>query len=330
MSNELALVKKNIVDVVQGKIKQCVTTGELNIPHDYSPANALKSAFLILQDVQNMSKQPVLTACTPNSIANSLFNMVIQGLNPAKQQCYFIAYGKDLACQRSYFGNMALARRVNPSITDIVGEVVYEKDDFQYEIVRGRKIVTSHRQSLGNINKKNIIAAYGVIYAGDTVVATEILTIDQIHQSWRQSKASPFESNGAVKAGSVHGKFTEEMCKKTAITKVCKTVINSSSDATILLRAVRETDEAIDISIDQNYQENANQEVLDFDQVVDGDEVVDTTTGEVITEEGPVDEATTEKEENPFPEQEEKEGKPEVKKAIKEELEKLEKREPGF
>jgi recombination protein RecT len=38
----------------------------------------------------------VLQACTRDSIANALLDMAVQGLNPAKKQGYFIAYGKQL------------------------------------------------------------------------------------------------------------------------------------------------------------------------------------------------------------------------------------------
>ncbi len=72
----------------------------------------MKSAWLILQAAVDKDKKPVLEVCSKNSIANALLDMVVQGLNPAKKQCYFIAYGNGLACQRSYFGTMAVTKQV--------------------------------------------------------------------------------------------------------------------------------------------------------------------------------------------------------------------------
>jgi len=105
--NQLALVKKDTVDIVAAKVREFQERGELDLPPNYSPENAMKSAWLILQNTFDKNKKPVLHACTKDSIANSLLDMIVQGLNPAKKQCYFIAYGNQLVCQRSYFGTMA-------------------------------------------------------------------------------------------------------------------------------------------------------------------------------------------------------------------------------
>ena len=93
---ELALVKTDVFDVVEGRVEKLSKSGELHLPGDYSAANALKSAWLILQSTLDRDKKPVLTSCTRDSIANALFDMIVQGLSPAKDQCYFIAYGNQL------------------------------------------------------------------------------------------------------------------------------------------------------------------------------------------------------------------------------------------
>jgi recombination protein RecT len=289
MSNELAIVKKNVIDVVQQKVNGFVHTGELQLPSDYSPDNALKSAFLILQDTVNRDKKPVLTACTQNSIANSLLNMIVQGLNPEKKQCYFIAYGASLACQRSYFGNMALAKRVNPDIGDIVAEVVYEKDKLIYKINKGKRDIVGHEQELENIDKDKIKAAYCIVldHNGE-VMHTELMTIAQIHQAWKQSKMNPFENNGKLKANSTHSNFTEDMCKKTVISKACKPIINSSSDNAILSRSITETgDDVAERLPEIEYRESANKEPIDI-EMSPVPENVNPETGEITEpESGP-------------------------------------------
>src|SRR5690606_24667209 len=110
MSKDLALVKKDTVDVVAEKVRQFQERGEIHFPTNYSPENALKSAWLVLQETKDKNGKPVLQSCTKNSIANALLNMVVQGLTPAKQQGYFIAYGQQLVFQRSYFGTMAVTK----------------------------------------------------------------------------------------------------------------------------------------------------------------------------------------------------------------------------
>lgn len=286
--NQLAIVKKDVIDVVATKINEFQSRGELDLPPDYSPANAMKAAFLVLQDTVDRNENPVLTACTQNSIANALLTMVVQGLNPAKKQCYFIAYGKDLAAQRSYFGNMALAKRVDPTIDDFAAEVIYKGDVLKYEIVRGKKVISKHEQEFGNIDKTKIIGAYCMVIRVDgSVKDTVLMTMDEIKQAWKQSKTKPVDDKGDIKAGSTHGKFTADMCLRTVINRACKPIINSSSDATILGKVIHEADTlTVEAEFREELEQNANKELIDM------------STGEVLSEpEGkpqPTDELTAE------------------------------------
>src|SRR5690625_4382272 len=70
--NQLALVKKDTVDVVAERVRQFQERGEIHFPANYSPENAMKSAWLILQNTQDRNKKPALEVCTKDSIANSL------------------------------------------------------------------------------------------------------------------------------------------------------------------------------------------------------------------------------------------------------------------
>jgi len=268
--------RQETVDLVATRVQQYLERGELHLPPNYSAANALKSAWLVLQETKDKEGRPVLATCTRSSVINALFDMVIQGLNPAKNQCYFIAYGSQLACQRSYFGTMAVAKMVDPSIAEIVAEVVYEGDEFVYRLDRGKKIVVKHEQKLENVRPDRIKAAYAmVIDHNGEVRACEIMTFDQIKQAWRQSPIHPVDDQGRIKAGTTHAKFTAEMCIRTVINKVCKPIINSSDDAQ-LLRAVKRSEEvAAEVEAEEEIQQNANRQVIDVEpELVDGPEPV--------------------------------------------------------
>ena len=108
----LSIVQKDVVDTVLSKIKDFEEAGELKLPTNYSAANALKSAWLILQETKDRNDKPALVVCTKESVANALLDMVVQGLSPMKKQCYFIVYGSKLTLQRSYLGTLAIAKRV--------------------------------------------------------------------------------------------------------------------------------------------------------------------------------------------------------------------------
>lgn len=264
--NQLAILRADTIDVIATKVRQYQEHGELLLPANYSPENAMKSAWLILQSTQDREKRPVLEVCTKDSIANSLLDMVVQGLNPAKKQGYFIAYGKQLVFQRSYFGTMAVAKQVDENIHDIIAEVVYQGDVFKYKISRGKKEVTEHEQSLENVIGKNIIAAYAmVIDWNGEVVKTEIMTIEQIKQAWTKSQMHPVDDKGNIKAGSTHEKFTADMAMKTVINKVCKPIINSSSDRHLFKESFNRTSEIIaEEEAAEEIAENANSEVIDI------------------------------------------------------------------
>lgn len=261
-TGSLALIKKDTVDIVAAKVRQFQEKGELHLPPNYSAENAMKAAWLILQETVDKDKKPALQVCTRDSIANSLLDMVVQGLNPAKKQGYFIVYGNKLVFQRSYFGTMAVTKQV-ANAQDIVAQVVYKGDEFLYEIKSGRKYIIKHIQKIENINHENIIAAYCTILFKDGSEYTDIMTFDQIKKAWSKSKMSP------EKDGSTHKEFPEEMAKKTVINRTCKKYINSSNDSNLFLHHFNRSDEEItEAEVAQEIEENANSEPIDVDYAV--------------------------------------------------------------
>jgi len=257
------------MEAITKRVQQFINNGELTLPADYSPENAMKSAWLMLQETVDRDKRPALQVCTRESVYNALLGMAVQGLNPDKKQCYFIVYGKKLMCQRSYFGSMHVAKMVDPDIVDIYAQTVYADDEFEYEIRHGKEVVTKHVQKLQNIQPDKIIGAYATIVYKDGRELSTVMTFDQIKQAWKQSQMKPVDDKGNIKAGSTHDKFTADMCEKTVINKACKYVINSSSDKSIVGRFAREMDaELKEAEIDQEITDNANQEFIDIDYTV--------------------------------------------------------------
>lgn len=261
-------IRDQYIGSAMTRINQLQQRGELDIPANYSVGNALNAAWLKLQEVVDRDKRPALDVCTKESIGYALLKMVIQGLNVSKDQGYFIVYGNKLTFQRSYFGTIAVLKRVDPRVDDVVSEPVYGKDKLKYRLDRGKKIITDHEQALENIDDKDIKASYCQIYdKNGTVLASALMTLPEIHQAWRQSKQNPFDDSGKLKPNTTHAKFPGEMVKKTVLNRAAKILINSSDDSSImgnktLLKALDEIDEA---EADAEIQANANQEVIDID-----------------------------------------------------------------
>lgn len=215
---------ENISEQVLAKIEQFQQDGGLRLPANYAVENHMKSAWLILQATQDRNGKAALEVCTKDSIANALFDMVLQGLAVSKKQGYFIVYGNRLEFQRSYFGSIALAKRAGGIKGEPVANVIYEGDVFEYLIdpKTGRKSVIKHEQRIENIDNSKIVGAYAIVTFADDSTEVTIMSMPQIRNAWNQ---------GATKGNSpAHKNFTEEMVKKTVIGRACKTVINSSDD----------------------------------------------------------------------------------------------------
>lgn len=243
--------ERQISNSVMDRVHQLQASGGLSIPADYSPENALNAAYLKLQTVTDKSGRPASQVCTSQSAANALLDMVVQGLTPAKNQCYFIVYGDELTLQRSYQGTIAVAKRFG-GVKDVFAQVVYEGDEFEFAIdpATGIRQITKHTQSLGSINSGKIVAAYATVIREDGPVYQEIMTIGEIETAWGQ---------GATKGASpAHKKFPQEMAKKTVINRALKTFINSSSDAPVLADAYNRTTA-------NEYEKNEEPEIIDVD-----------------------------------------------------------------
>lgn len=263
----LTINQKSIVDVVGDKINSFLMNGELALPKNYSIENAMKFAWLALQEVKDKDNRPALEVCTKDSVVNSLLSMVVQGLNVGKNQGHFIVYGNRLNFQRSYFGTMAITKMVEPRIDDFAFAVVYQGDKFKYGIHQGRKMVSEHEQELDNVQKDKIRAAYCMALDHEgNVFRTEIMTLAEIHQSWKQSKQNPFDDKGHLRPGTVHAKFTSDMCLRTVINKCCKPIINTSTDSQLLLDIIKKTEDLADrAAAEAEIEEEANKgKVIDI------------------------------------------------------------------
>ena len=250
-------VKADITKQVLEKVASFQQSGELRLPDNYSPENALKSAYLILLETKNKDGKFALEHCSQASIANALLKMVVWGLSPLKKQCDLIMYGTSLECSIEYTGNIVLAKRYG-NMKEIRANAVLEGDNFEYQIdvETGARKVTKHEQTLENIGNKNIKGAYAIVTMNDGSKFTEIMNINQIKQAWGQ---------GAMKGNSpAHQNFPDQMSIKTVINRACKLLIRGSDDAVLYNKEEDEPIYSVEETVNQNIAANANKKVLDF------------------------------------------------------------------
>ena len=199
--------------------------GRIQMPENYSAGTQLKLAWLKLQEIENKDGKRAVDYCTKESIVNALLEMTVQGLSVAKKQGDFIMYGNKLEFQLEYHGTIALARRLGGVVGVPTANIIYEDDEFKYEIdnATGKKRIVQHDQDFMNIDNNKIKGAYATLQLADGSTHVEIMNIGQIRQSWMQ---------GATKGQSpAHKNFPDQMCMKTVISRACKLFISTSDDS---------------------------------------------------------------------------------------------------
>src|SRR6056297_2639816 len=145
MSKSLMKNKNDVVVQVEDEVQKLTKKNSLDLPLNYSVGNALNAAWLELQNTKTKGGKNALEYCNDNTIKRALLDMVIQGLNPAKKQCYLLPYGKTLTCQPSYLGNVMIAKR-QPEVEDIIARIIYKEDEFEFHIESGDIVIDNHSQ----------------------------------------------------------------------------------------------------------------------------------------------------------------------------------------
>ncbi len=232
MNNQVAQHQKptKLTDLVLDRVKQMQDTQDLSLPKNYNASNALNAAFLELQKVQDRNHRPALEVCSHDSIVKSLLDMTLQGLSPAKDQCYFIVYGNELQMQRSYFGTVAAVKRLD-GVKKVRAEVVHEKDDFEIGANEDMELVVKRFVPKFENQDNQIVGAFAMIKTDEGTDFT-VMTKKEIDQSWAQTRQ---------KNNKVQQNFSQEMAKRTVLNRAAKMFINTSDDSDLLTGAINDT-----------------------------------------------------------------------------------------
>lgn len=234
-NKEITVKQKTITDNVLTRIKEMEGDGMIQMPYNYSYQNALKSAWLVLQETQTRDKKPVLEVCSQTSICNALLDMCVQGLSVAKKQGYFIPYGNKLEFSRSYLGTVAVTKRLT-GVKDVKAYCIYEGDEFEqeFDIDTATMKITKFNPRIENRDNSKIKGAFAVVVMDDPRENyVEVMTMQEIKEAWNQ---------GQMKGNSgAHKNFTQEMSKKTVTNRACKHFYSTSDDSDILIESINRT-----------------------------------------------------------------------------------------
>ena len=257
---------KTLADSISVRINDMVANGRLTLPQNYVPGNALSVAYLNLQEIKDKNGVPVLESCTKESVANALLQMCILGLNPAKNQCYFIPYGGKLSLFVSYFGKCAAIKRTKDILAEPIGTLIYEGDTLNIGFNElGERTVLNHETSWEAQFKGNIVGAYATVLQrlkdGTTIKRCAIMTMPEIEEAFNAQKII----NPKYGYARPHDNFKGEFVKRTVINRVIKMILQTSNDDDLVADTLIETeaehyeyDEPVEERVQKRIETKAN------------------------------------------------------------------------
>lgn len=228
-------------EIMQHKMQTELKNYEFRI--GFTPQSALSAAKLIWSENDNFKW------CTEESRIKCLIDMLVFGLNPLKNQCYFIPFkdkkkGYLLTFVLDYAGAIVAAKDTNKTIKDIRAQLVREGDDFKFSIENGIYTVKRHEPTAKSLSGQPIMAYCIAVDKDDKPIAMDIINYDQyVEHVRRHSKHINGEptvnKDGTFHPYSNHAKYPEKMFLKTIIHKLCKTIIKTSPNEKVLISSSR-------------------------------------------------------------------------------------------
>lgn len=207
------------------------------------------------------SQMPDLKRCTPGSVLGCIMNSAQLGLEPLMGQCYYIPFNntkkncKEAQFVIGYVGLLELIYR-SGQVKDVYAEVVYEKDDFEYELGLDTKLVHKPFMEGDRGIVKYFYAVAHMVNGGYAFVVMSKYEVDAHRDKFsKAAKSGPWVTDYI------------EMGKKTVLRKLAKYLPKSielprEMTADESVRTVTTTgDDVEDIFMQGDIVEDANYEV---------------------------------------------------------------------
>ena len=281
MANDLVQQTK-VEEIALAKIQEYQELG-LVLPEGFNPANSLKKARFILNDMK-VNGKPVLEVCSQASIVQCLLESVTKGLSYDEMQIYFIPRGNQMTNMESVYGRIVRAKRASKNYKPIVG-YVHEDDVFEFgtDVETGVLKIYKHETRLENLDKP-IVAAYAYVADNNGNTEITIMTRREWLTSWKKSP------NGCA----VAKEFEKDMIFRTIVKKSTKSLVNSNTNGNGFVQGYNADED--DAPLAGDMPKNIPSEIQDADYVEVEEANVDTTTGEIKEEEIKVETTTNDDE----------------------------------
>lgn len=214
------------IDQVRHELKRMETQIQAALPAHIKPEKFVRVAMTALQNT------PDLLMCDRTSLFNSVMRCAADGLLPDGRDAAFVKYGSKVQ-YLPMIGGICKKARNSGEIKTINAAVVCERDDYQYWTDETGEHF-KHIKARGDRGLPVITYAYAITKDGGFYF--EELTEDEIQAVRNVSRAKD--------SGPWNGPFADEMRRKTAIRRLAKYRLPSSTD---LDDVIRSDDEMYDI-----------------------------------------------------------------------------------
>ncbi len=205
---------------------------ESALPRHMSPDRFLRIALT------SMSKNPKLLECTPRSLFGAVLQCAQLGLetDDLRGQAYLIPFRNkgvyEVQVMVGYKGFLELVYRTK-KVLDITAEVVHEQDEFSFQHGSGDNEFLTHKPYMGD-DPGELIAAYVKVKFAAGHERFAVLPRREVMKAASSSRAYRDNSGPWIT-------HEDEMWKKTALRRICKTVPMSPEVATAIALEERES-----------------------------------------------------------------------------------------
>ena len=271
MANDLVQQTK-VEEIALAKIQEYQELG-LVLPEGFNPANSLKKARFILNDMK-VNGKPVLEVCSQASIVQCLLESVTKGLSYDEMQIYFIPRGNQMTNMESVYGRIVRAKRASKNYKPIVG-YVHEDDVFEFgtDVETGVLKIHKHETKLENLDKP-IVAAYAYVTDNNGNTEITIMTRREWLTSWKKSP------NGCA----VAKEFEKDMIFRTIVKKSTKSLVNSNTNGNGIVQGYNGDEDDAPLAGDMPKSIPTEIQDADYIEVEEASGNVDVETGEMVDE----------------------------------------------
>ena len=241
--------------------------------HSINKAKATSELGFALQIFQG---NDYLQKCDPTSILNAVVNVARTSitLNPVMKLAYLIPRDNKCVLEFSYMGLVAMLRD-NGCIKSISAHIVYENEEFDYQIAENKIIhKPNYAKTEAEHNSREMIGCYSRATLPNNEIVYEFMPM------WEIDKIRKFSKNSSSKY-SAWNTWRDEMIKKSVIKRHFKMLISGNPT------------EALSTALKVEFENNAllglqkeNQSVLNgFSEVSEVSEQIPSLFADDLTDE---------------------------------------------